>query len=275
VGTLTLPAPAPAGGRLIRLHENLPAVTVPSTVIIPEGTTSKRFTVVTSSVSASQSGRIEAEVDNVFVGQSLTVRPMGVSSLKLAPSTVVGGFVDEGTVNLECAAGPGPITVELSSTDPAVAAPVAASIVIPQGVKSQRFVTGTIPVQSKQVVKISARTNGTERTKSLSVISAAVVTPTSLAFHNQPVGVPSAIRTVVLDNIGAVAYSITGITVTGTQPKMFVPASDCPAILFAGASCRINVTFTPFSTGKKAAQLNIATSAKDVPLVVKMTGTGI
>jgi hypothetical protein len=51
--------------------------------------------------------------------------------------------------------------------------------------------------------------------------------------------------------------------------------NNCPAVLSAGATCTIGVAFTPSSTRRKVAQVEIATSATSVPLLARLSGTGI
>jgi len=55
--------------------------------------------------------------------------------LTLTPITVVGSQPVAGSAKLECKAGPGPLTVDLGSNAPAVALPVAANVVLPQGLQ--------------------------------------------------------------------------------------------------------------------------------------------
>lgn len=59
-GTVTLSAPAPAGGALITLSSSSGAASVPSSVIIPAGASSGSFTVNTSAVLISTSATISA-----------------------------------------------------------------------------------------------------------------------------------------------------------------------------------------------------------------------
>jgi hypothetical protein len=274
-GTLKLREPAPVWGADFTLDTTDPLVQVPESLSVPPGATQVTFTVKTSPVPAARSVYIRAYFETSESEAILKLRPIGVASTSLAPTTVVGGLESQATVKLECDAAPGPVTVDVVSSAPGIASPVTGSIVIPQGLKSEKVRIATAPSGSKQTAKITASANGTAKTRTLSVISAAAVSATSLGFGNQLINTTSAPLSVVLSNKGAAPFTVDSLTMTGTQPKMFVPSHDCPAILAAGASCAIEVRFTPASTGKKAAQLNISTSAKDVPLVVKMSGTGI
>jgi hypothetical protein len=274
-GKVTLSVPAPDSGTSVTIADTLTSVTPPVSVTVPAGATSKSFAIKTVPVAIRESGTVSATVDSTTLSQPLAVRPMGLKSLTLSPATVVGSTPSAGTVNLECNAGPGPITVDLGSTDPAVAKPVATSIVIPVGLQSQPFDVTTNAVLSKTSVTIAGSANGILKSKALVVTPAAAVTPTSLKFGSVTVGRTSAPLNATLTNKGAAAFSVNSIGITGTYASWFAQTNNCPAILPAGASCTISVTFKPLATASKSAKLSVATSATSTPLGVSLSGTGL
>lgn len=274
-GRVTLPAPAPAGGVVVTLGDTLASASTPATLKILEGATSKTFLVKTTPVAASQSGEVTATLGSATLSEDLTVRPIGMSSVSLSPISVVGSQPVAGTAKLECKAAPGAITVDLASSNPSAASPVAASISVPQGVQSVPFDVRTTPVLSQTTATISGTANGVTKSKKLTVKVAASVSPTSLRFGNVSLGTTSAPLTTTLSNRGAVPYSVTGISLAGTSAKYFAQTNNCPATLAAGASCTIDVTFAPTVAGSKSAQLRIATSAKSTALSVTLSGTGV
>ena len=274
-GKVTLFGAAPAGGVVVTLGDTLVSATMPATVLVPAGATSKTFTVKTVPVLTSESGAVSATLDGKTLSQNLTVRPMGMLSLVLSPTAVVGGTSVNGTAKLECKAAPGPVTVDLSSSKPAVASPAATSIVVPQGLQSVPFDVATNPVLAKTTATVSGTANGITKSKVLNVTSAATVSPTSLKFGNVPINTTSGVLSTTLYNKGAVSYAIDSITLTGTNAKYYAQSSDCGATLDAGASCTIGVTFTPTVTGIKSAKLTIATSATATPLSASLSGTGV
>jgi hypothetical protein len=200
---------------------------------------------------------------------------MGLTSLTLSPTTVVGSNDVTGKATLECKAGPGPVMVDLASSKPGVVYPVAANISVPQGLQSQSFDVMTNPVLVKTSATISGTANGITKSKALNVTPAAVVSPTSLKFGNVVINTTSGVLSTTLYNKGAVPYVIDGITLTGTNAKYYAQSSDCGATLDAGASCTIGMTFTPTVTGITSAKLSIATSATATPISVSLTGTGV
>jgi hypothetical protein len=279
-GTVTLPQPAPAGGRSFSLSDTLISAIAPSTVTIPEGTTTKSFSVKTEPVSILEAGRVSATLSfsngsSVTGYADLAVRPMGVSSVSVAPNPVVGGKPAVGTVRLECDAGPGPITVSLGSGNTAVANPVSPTVVVPQAMQSAKFDITTNPVLEQKGPTISASVNGSTKVKTLKVLPAAAVSPTSVKFGSVSVGATSSSLNATLTNKGAVAFSVNSISLTGTASNWFAQTNNCPASLPAGDSCMISVRFTPQAAASKSAKLTIATSATSAPLSVSLSGTGI
>jgi len=274
-GQVTLSAPAPEGGTPVVIADTLSSATAPELVTVPAGSSTKTFTVKTVPVDSLENGSLSATLAGTTLTQALSVRPIGMLSAGLTPTSVVGGNAAVGKATLECKAGPGPITVDLSSSNAAVASPVAASIVVPQGLQSANFNVTTNAVQTKSYATISGTANGITKSKKLTVNVAASVSPTRLGFGNVTVGTTSAPLNATLTNRGAVPFSVIGISLTGTGAAWFGQSNNCPANLAAGASCTISVTFTPQAAASKSAKLSIATSATAAPLSVSLSGTGI
>ena len=167
-------------------------------------------------IGATETGTVSATLDSVTLEHALTVRPIGMLSMSLTPTPVVGGLPVTGKATLECKAGPGPITVDLSSTYPEVASPVAASIVVPQGLQSGDFAVTTNSVQAKSYATVSTAANGITRSKKLTVSVAAAVSPASLKFGSVPVGQTSGPLNATSTNKGVVPFAVNGISLTGT-----------------------------------------------------------
>ncbi len=72
-GTVTLSAPAPAGGANVALASSNGAASVPSSVAVPAGATSATFTVNTSIVVVATSATISATYDNTTLTATLSV----------------------------------------------------------------------------------------------------------------------------------------------------------------------------------------------------------
>jgi hypothetical protein len=274
-GTVTIPTRAPVGGRTVNLSDTLLSASVPTSITVPEGVTTKSFIVKTTPVSVQETGSISVASGALANSQDLTVRPMGPASLTLSPTSVASGNSVAGKITLECKAGPGPVIVDLSSSNPAVANPVAANIVVPQALQSAVFTVSTGTALSKTYATISGSANGITKSKRLTVTPAASVSSSSLRFGSVTVGATSPTLNVLLYNKGAVAFSVNSISLTGSYASWFAQSHNCPANLAAGASCTIAVTFKPLAVGSKSAKLTITTGATSTPLSVSLSGTGI
>jgi hypothetical protein len=195
-GTVVLDVAAPAGGFEVRLSSDLPSATPPGSVLVPAGSVQTSFSIQTDPVTATQVGRITATGTSASLVQPLTVRPMGVETLALARSSVTGGSQVRGAASLECPAGPGPVTVLLSSSDPTAASPTQASVLVPAGQQSFDFNIGTSPVSADVVVTIAAMANDVGETVDLLLIpnnlppTVALTAPLEGSSHvaGQPIG---------------------------------------------------------------------------------------
>jgi hypothetical protein len=110
---------------------------------------------------------------------------------------------------------------------------------------------------------------------SVTLAPAITFTPSALAFGSQVLGATTAAKTVQLANTGTAALSLTSLQLAGTNPGDFAQTSDCPlsGTLAVGASCTINVTFTPTATASRSATLAAVSNATGTSLVT-LTGTG-
>jgi hypothetical protein len=102
------------------------------------------------------------------------------------------------------------------------------------------------------------------------------ISPTSLNFGVQPVGVTSAAKTVTVTNNNNGAVTFTSIAITGTNNADFSKATDtCTPILLAGAQCTVTVTFTPSAPAKlnETAALVFTDSDVNSPQSVSLSGS--
>ncbi len=169
---VVLTGKAPAGGIVVALASANPAAAVPASVTVPAGAASAGFAVTVSAVTANQSGAISATYKGATQSAGLTVRPIGLLSLALTPNPVTGPGSATGTVTLECAAGSGgggAVQVALSSSQPSVANPAAASLAIPPGASSGTFTVTAAGVSTARTAVIRASAGGTSKSVTLTV----------------------------------------------------------------------------------------------------------
>ena len=93
----------------------------------------------------------------------------------------------------------------------------------------------------------------------------------SLSFAGQTVSTTSAPQTLTLTNEGGGALTPLAITTSGD----FAETNDCGGSVAAGASCTINVTFTPTAAGSRSGALTLTDKANNSPQTVQLSGTGM
>ncbi len=167
IGKITLNGIAPEGGWKVKIASVNPAATVPASVKIPAGVASQTFQIATMPVKTVKVGKVIATCRGVTRSRSLTVRPIGVDSLNLSSTTVIGSKNVIGTVVLECEAAPVGIKVTLKSSSAAAVVPISFTIV--KGALSRTFRIKTKPVSAVKSVSITATANGISKSVTLKI----------------------------------------------------------------------------------------------------------
>jgi hypothetical protein len=101
----------------------------------------------------------------------------------------------------------------------------------------------------------------------------ASATPTSLVFPQQAAGSTSLPQSIMLTNTGTLAVTLSGVSIFGTNATDFAQTNTCGATLAGGASCQINVTFTPTAPGNPVATVSVSDSAVGSPQIVYLSGS--
>jgi hypothetical protein len=176
--TVTLTAPAPAGGAQVSLTSSNPAAaTVPATLTVPAGVASGAATFATSAVGSTSTSVISAAYNGISRTATLTVTgatpPPSTSTtldtVSVAPVSVQGGSTASTTVTLTAPAPAGGAVVSFSSSS--TTATVPATMTVPAGVNSRVVPTfvSTSPVTATTTSTISATYNGVTRTAPITV----------------------------------------------------------------------------------------------------------
>jgi hypothetical protein len=84
-----------------------------------------------------------------------------------------------------------------------------------------------------------------------------MLSPSSLTFSNQAVGTSSTAQTVMVQNSGNGALTISSFAITGTGSSAFAQTNNCGGSVAAGGSCQIRVIFTPPSAATFQAAISI------------------
>lgn len=99
----------------------------------------------------------------------------------------------------------------------------------------------------------------------------------SLVFGSIGVGFTTALRSVVLSNMGTAALTISSITTTGTHAADYdiAGSTTCGASVAAGSNCQIDMTLTPSATGARTGFLTISDNASVTSHDLALSGTGV
>lgn len=100
------------------------------------------------------------------------------------------------------------------------------------------------------------------------------ISPASINFGSQAVGAASAAQTFTITNSTSQLVNLTGITFTGANAADFGEMDNCGSSLASGASCAVQVTFTPGAAGSHTAALSVADDAPASPQTAGVSGTG-
>jgi hypothetical protein len=102
-----------------------------------------------------------------------------------------------------------------------------------------------------------------------------LLSPSPLDFGSHIVGVTSQPRVVTLANLTQSGLTNVKASFTGPNAADFlVTSSNCGGTIAVGATCTINIVFTPSITGAETATLSVSDSDASSPQTVPLTGTG-
>jgi photosystem II stability/assembly factor-like uncharacterized protein len=178
IGTVTLSAPAPAGGAVIGLASSDAAVAaIPASVTVAAGVPSATFTISTATVPTSTAVTISGTYGGVTRSAVLTVTAPTLSSVSLNPAGVSGGTSSIGTVTLSGPAPAGGAGIVLSSSDAAIAV-VPPGVTVAPGATSTMFTVSTSACASGTVT-ITAAAGGASRSAALTLTT----TPDTVAIQ--------------------------------------------------------------------------------------------
>lgn len=170
-GTVFLGGPAPAGGATVALAADPSLALFPDgpEVVVPAGSNSGSFRIVTSQVAEPTIAAISATWNSVKQSAGLSlVAPYSLASMTVNPASQFGIFNIAGTVTLTGPADSAAV-VSLTSSNPAVAA-TPGSVVVPAGASSANFTITLQPVAVDTPVTISGIIDGVTRTGGATVL---------------------------------------------------------------------------------------------------------
>lgn len=103
-----------------------------------------------------------------------------------------------------------------------------------------------------------------------------LISPPSFDFGDEPTGgsAPAQSFTLTNNSSNAVSLSNASFAFIGTNAADYTETNNCAPSLGVGASCQINVTFTPGHTGSSSATLEVTDSDPSSPQTATLSGTG-
>ena len=200
-GTVQLVVPAPAGGGVVTLTSDNPAlVQVPASVSVPAGNSATSFTITTSAVASFTTVRIDASAGGVTRSEFINLAanpnpPAGLQAVTLGAGSVTGGATVTGTVVLSGNAPAGGVSVTLATSNSS-AAQVPPVVTVPAGQSQVTFSVTTFAVSTNTVVTITGFQGSVTLSANLTVLSGSsvptpgtpsLVSPADAAAVAQPV----------------------------------------------------------------------------------------
>ena len=294
-GTITLAAPAPAGGAHVIVKPFDPMyVAIDSDVVVPEGATSKTFTVVTyASPYVEYSTRIDANWGPAHVSTNLALKQVlwwrQLPIIKITPDVANYGSwaigttsapqfftvrnIGTATLTLGTISTSGPFTLS-SSTCTATLAPNYSCTV------SVQYVPTAAGYQSGQLL-VPGNSQGVPPLVALAgtgfvAVRSLTLTPASISFGTVQLDKSSAAKLVTITSTGNVPLLVSSLSIGGANPFDFsILSNGCTGVwLYPGQSCTASVNFAPTAIGARSATLNIAHNATGGPSAVSLSGTG-
>lgn len=195
------------------------------------------------------------EINSSTSPQSVTLTNTGSLALSLSQLSVTGAFSQTNNCGNSLASGAA-CTIQVTFTPTAV------------GTQSGTLTVSDNASSGSQQVALS----GTGVSAVVSAATpAATVSPASYSFSDEVLGSTSPVGTVGLQNTGSAALSITSLSIAGD----FAQTNNCGSSLAAGASCTVNVTFTPTALGNRTGTLTFGDNASPATQTVSLYGVGV
>jgi hypothetical protein len=248
----------------------------------PNGTCTISVT-FTPSALGTRTAVLNANDDGPNSPQTASLTGTGVTPVTLSPTSLSFGNVLIGTNSSKAVTLSNNQSVPLTNINVSISGSAAYTQVNTCGTgipaNSQCSITVTFAPTSSGTqtgtVNISDSASNSPQTVSLtgSGLLPISLSPNALNFGQQSVGTTSGVKKIVITNHEKVLVNFTNITINGTNASDFAQTNNCTS-LPAGATCSVNVTFTPSAKGTRTGTLTLTDSATNSPQTAKLSGTG-
>ena len=174
------------GGTDVTLSSSSTSVTVPATLAVPAGATAANVAVHTTAVSAITSVTLTAKLGSISLHTTLTVEPAALVSIKLEPTSVIGGNNAAFAVYLDGPAGPPGTVVALTTSSTNASLPT--TVAVPAETAAANVKIATKAVSLATLVTFTAKLGSVTLHTTLRVEPAALASirlePTSVVGGN-------------------------------------------------------------------------------------------
>ena len=242
-GTVILSGLAGPGGNVVSLSCSSNSLTLPATVTVPGGQTAATFQVSTFGVNTPVMAKVTATSAGSAQSANLTVNPAVLTSVSIAPSSLIGGVSSKGTVTLSGLAGPGGVTVSLSGTSTAVTVP--STVTVAFGQSSAVFNISTQPVAMQTVATIFASFQNAQQYAQLTVNP-----PTPVSLTLNPSTIAEGTSSTATVTLSGPAPNGTFIAVSSNNLNASVP--DSVFVPFGQTSATFSIYANPGVKGSVA-----------------------
>jgi hypothetical protein len=249
----------------VTITDNSGGVTNATQVVSLTGTATTVAPVISVTPSAIAFG--DVVVGTSSGAQQVTITSSGSAALNLTGVTLSGAnapdFAMAGSGTNQCPTGSASLAIGASCVVSVRFAPLAGDSA---GLKSATLSVMDNAAGSPQVISL---------TGSATVPPSIQISPSSLNFPAQSVGIASAPQSVTVLNGSAASLSVSGVSVSGANASDFSETNNCPPSLRAAASCTLSVVFTPtpFSASTRTAAISVADNAPNSPQTIALTGS--
>ncbi len=101
------------------------------------------------------------------------------------------------------------------------------------------------------------------------------LSPTSVTFPAESVGLTSVAVPVTITNTGSAAVTISSIGVVGPNAADFTETNNCTSTVQPTVTCFVEVTMKPSALGARNGYLSVVSNTSDSPQYVALTGAGV
>ena len=226
-GTVYLLGQAQSGGFPVTVTSSGPAA-ANTTVVVPAGASSFKFSEATSAVAANTTVTLTASDGTYSNFATLTLTPPTLSRFVFGPATVVGGNSTTVSLGLNVAPAVDTTVTFILKANGSVFASFPASVVIPAGTTSTSFSVLTNNVSASTVAQVAATANGVAKTANLTVNpdvpSSVAFSPTLVTGGSGTTGTVTLAAPVNADTAVTLAVGSGAAAVASIPPTVIVPA---------------------------------------------------